>query len=64
MYTNDLLEEKYMAQKKLAQQAKKEKKDYLEFIEKEVRELFKKKGWNLKYSKKKGGYSKQKLLHP
>lgn len=64
MYTNELLEEKYKAQKKLAKQGKKEKIDYLGFIEKEVRELFKKKGWKLKYSKRKGGYSKQTLLHP
>ncbi|NIM18599.1 MAG: hypothetical protein GTO45_42025 [Candidatus Aminicenantes bacterium] len=55
MYTNELLEEKYKAQKELSHQAEIEKKDYLELIEEEVQELFKKNGWNLKYSKRRGG---------
>ena len=36
--------------------ADKEKKDYLKFIESEVNSLFKKNGWNLKYSKRRGGF--------
>lgn len=56
MYTNELLEEKYKAQKELSAQAKKEKKNYLEFVEEEVKEFFKKKGWKLKYSQRKGGF--------
>lgn len=56
MYTNELLEEKYRAQKELSHQAEKEKKDYLKLIEEEVKELFKRNGWNLRLSKRKGGF--------
>ncbi len=57
MYTNELLEEKYKAQKALSLQARKENKDYLTLIEEEVRELFQKNGWNLKIADRKGGYT-------
>jgi hypothetical protein len=63
MYTNVLLEEKYKAQKELSDQAEIEKKEYLKLIEEEVQELFKKNGWNLKYSKRKGGFLRQRLSH-
>ena len=48
MYTDELLEEKYKAQKELAERAEKEKKDYFKIIEEEVKELFEKKAenWN------------------
>lgn len=62
MYTNELLEEKYKAQKELSHQAEKEKKDYLKIIEEEVQELFKRKGWNSRLSKRKGGYLEQNFL--
>lgn len=56
MYTNELLEEKYKAQKQLSKKADKENKHYLEIIESEVRGLFLKNGWPLKFSKRKGEY--------
>jgi hypothetical protein len=56
MYTNEILEEKYRAQKELAYQAEKEHKEYLELVEEEVRKLFKKNGWRLTYSQRKGGF--------
>ena len=56
MYTNELLEEKYKAQKELSERAEKEKKDYFKIIEEEVKELFEKKGWKLKFSTRKGGF--------
>ena len=60
MYTNELLEEKYKAQKELSNQAKIEKREYLELIEDEVRKLFSKNKWDLKYSNRKGGFTKNK----
>ncbi|MCK4764071.1 MAG: hypothetical protein KAW12_17865 [Candidatus Aminicenantes bacterium] len=57
--TNELLEEKYKAQKELSYQADSSRKGYLKFVEEEVRKLFKQKGWNLKYSKRKGGFLEQ-----
>jgi (p)ppGpp synthase/HD superfamily hydrolase len=62
MYTNQLLEEKYKAQKELSHQAEKEKKDYLKLIEEEVKELFKRNGWNSMLSKRKGGFLEQNFL--
>jgi len=59
MYTNELLEAKYNAQKELAEQAKKEQKEYLKLVEEEVLELFKRKGWPIVYSPRKGGFLKQ-----
>lgn len=61
MYTNELLEEKYKAQRELSHQAEVEQKDYLKLIEEEVQELFKKNGWELKYSKREGGFLGQTL---
>jgi hypothetical protein len=61
MYTNELLEEKYKAQRELSRQAEVEQKDYLKLIEEEVQKLFKKNGWELKYSKRKGGFLGQTL---
>jgi hypothetical protein len=62
MYTNELLEEKYKAQKELSHQAEKEKKDYLKLIEEEVKELFKRNGWDSRFSKRKGGFLEQNFL--
>ncbi len=59
MYTNDLLEEKYKAQKKLSRAAESANIDYLEFIEAEVKSLYAERGWKLKYSKRKGGFLRQ-----
>ena len=56
MYTNDLLEEKYKAQKELFLQAEKQGKEYHQFIREMVQKLFKAKGWTLKYSPRKGGF--------
>ena len=52
MYTNELLEEKYKAQRKLLKQAKIENKDYFEFINDKVQKLFDEKGWKMNFSKK------------
>lgn len=56
MYTNDLLEEKYKAQRQLSEEADKANKDYLEFIEAEVKSLYAKKGWKLRVLKRKRGF--------
>jgi len=54
MYTNELLEEKYKAQLKLSEMSKKQDKNYFNIVEEEVAELFKKMGWTLHFSKRKG----------
>ena len=59
MYTNDLLKEKYKAQRQLSEDADKANKDYLEFVEAEVKSLYDKKGWKLRVSKRKGGFLSQ-----
>ena len=59
MYTDDLLEEKYKAQRQLSKEADKANKDYLEFVEAEVKSLYAKRGWKLKVSKRKGGFLNQ-----
>ena len=56
MYKSELLEEKYKAQKILSDMAKKSGKDYFEIIKQDVKKLFKERGWELKFSKRKGGY--------
>jgi hypothetical protein len=56
MYSNELLDEKDKAQKELFIQAEKEGKEYFKLIEEEVQELFRRNDWDLKYSKRKGGY--------
>ena len=56
MYTNELLEEKYRAQRELSLEAEKVKEKYFKLIEKEVLNLFKKNGWKLRFSKRKGGF--------
>jgi len=45
MYTNELLEEKYKAQKKLYENAKRENVDYFEFVEQEFKKIFEARGW-------------------
>jgi len=57
MYSNELLEEKYKAQRKLFECAETFQKGYMEYVEEEVVNLYKKKGWKLIYSQRKGGYS-------
>jgi (p)ppGpp synthase/HD superfamily hydrolase len=59
MYTNELLEEKYKAQKQLFNKAKSENKNYLDLIEEEVKDLFSRNNWNFKFSKRKGSFLKQ-----
>ena len=61
MYTNELLEEKYKAQKELSHQAEMGNEEYLKVIEEEVQKLFKRNGWDFKYSKRKGGFLGQSL---
>ncbi len=56
MYKSELLEEKYKAQKILSDMAKKSGKDYFDFIIEDVKKLFEKNRWELKFSKRKGGY--------
>ena len=58
IYTNELLEEKYKAQKILIEKAEKESLDYLKLVEKGARELFEQKGWEINFSKRKGVYLK------
>ena len=57
MYTNELLEEKYNAQKQLVEKAQKLSIDYNAVIENEVRELFKKNGWSLHFSRRSGNHN-------
>ena len=54
MYTNALLEEKRNAQRRLAEKAASESKDYTQVVEEEVRELFRARGWRLVFSRRKG----------
>ena len=54
MYTNELLEEKYKAQRELSKQAEKENKDYFDFVNKEVYNLFKQNGWKVCFDKRRG----------
>lgn len=56
MYTNELLEEKYKAQRELSHQAELQKKEYSKLIEEEVKILFEENGWELKFSKRTGGF--------
>jgi hypothetical protein len=56
MYTNELLEEKYKAQRQLFNKAKTEKTDYFEIVNREVEELFKLNGWKMQFDKRRGGY--------
>ena len=56
MYTNELLEEKYKAQRQLSKEAVIEKKDYFEFVNKEAQDLFKHNGWEIQFDKKSGGH--------
>ena len=63
MYTNELLQEKYKAQKELSKKAQDTKVNYFDIIEKYVKELYKQKNWNLVFSKRKGGYLDQKNIN-
>lgn len=56
MYTNELLEEKYKAQRQLSKKAQAEKIDYFELVNKEVRELFKQNCWQMEFDKRSGGH--------
>jgi hypothetical protein len=64
MYTNELLEEKYKAQRQLFKKAKVEKKDYFEIVTMEIQDLFKYNGWNMQFDKKKGGVLGIKISSP
>jgi len=61
MYTNDLLEEKRNAQKRLAEKATAESKDYAEVVEEEVRELYRSRGWPLVFSRRKGAWPRRRV---
>ena len=54
MYTNEILEEKYKAQRELTKKAVIEKKDYFEIIKDEVRDLFNKNCWEVRFYNGKG----------
>jgi len=56
MYTNELLEEKYKAQRQLSTEAVISKKGYFEFANKEATDLFKYNGWEIQFDKKSGGH--------
>lgn len=58
MYTNDILEEKYKAQKQLSKKAEFTQIDYYEIVKKEVQELYTQKGWKMRFDKRSGGYLK------
>jgi len=45
MYSNELLEEKYKAQKALYQKAQRENKDYFDMINQEFKKIFEDRGW-------------------
>ncbi len=55
MYTNELLEEKYKAQKQLSKRAENEKTTYFEIVKREVESLYKKNGWEMRFDKRSGG---------
>jgi len=59
MYTNELLEEKYKAQKELFKIARDDEELYFEMIEQLVRELYKEKNWNLVFSKRQGSFEEK-----
>ena len=58
MYSDPILEEKWRVQKQMAKEANYDLKKLMENSKKTVEKLFKEKGWELKYSKRKGGYIK------
>jgi len=62
MYTNELLEEKYRAQKELCASSQDDQKSYIDLIEHYAQELYKEKNWNLTFSKRKGGYEEPAFL--
>lgn len=63
MYTNDLLEEKYKAQKQLSEKAEFTKTDYYEIVKKEVKDLYARKGWKMRFEKRSGGYLKKSVTN-
>ena len=56
MYTNDLLKEKYMIQKELSEKASENNEEYINYIEHDIKKLFKDNNWAIPYSNRKGGY--------
>ena len=62
MYKNELLQEKYIAQNELSKKARETKANYFDIIEKDVKELYRQKNWNLAFSKRKGSYLDQKNI--
>ena len=63
MYTNELLQEKYKVQKELSKKAQDSKENYFDVIEKDVKEFYRQKHWNLVFSKREGGYLDQKNVN-
>lgn len=56
MYTNDLLKEKYMTQRNLSEKARENNEEYINYIEHDIKKLFKDNNWQITYSNRKGGY--------
>ncbi len=55
MYTNEILEEKYRAQRELSKKAEIKKTNYFEIVKQEVEDLYEKNGWEIKFDKRSGG---------
>lgn len=62
MYTSELLEEKYRAQKKILAKAGGSHERYFEILLELTKELYKEKGWDLVYSKRDGGFENPKTI--
>lgn len=56
MPVNELLREKYKAQKKLLEKAENESLDYFFIVERDSKALFHKNNWKLRISSRKGGF--------
>lgn len=57
MYTNELLEEKYKAQRQLSKRAEIERITYFEIVKREVESLYKENGWEMRFDKRRGGHT-------
>ncbi|RMH69215.1 MAG: hypothetical protein D6675_13215 [Gemmatimonadetes bacterium] len=63
MLINEVLKEKYEAQKKLLEKAENESLDYFSVVEKDVKDLFSKNNWKLTFAKRKGGFIRHSAPH-
>lgn len=62
MYTSELLEEKYRAQKRILAKAGGNQEKYFEIVTELANELYKEKGWDLVYSKRNGGFENPRTI--